>query len=253
MFDIVICDDEVILRRGLKSWVEKFDLPLKVSGEAGNGVQALELITRQEPFIALMDINMPGIAGLDVIEEVQKRGIRTRFIIISGHDEFQYAKRACHLNVADYLLKPVSKEELRALLEKLLKQIREEQLTQRIVVAEEETKEQKILSYVQQHFTEPSFSLQDLSDHFHLSQSYLTRLIKQETGHSFTGLLTRMRIDRAIALLVQHPDMKLVEIAERTGFASQHYFSRVFKERTGFPPADYRQYILREEKGGKQK
>ena len=68
MIDIVICDDEVILRNGLKSWVEKSGLPLKVSGTAGNGPQALELIAKQKPFIALMDVNMPGMAGLDVIE-----------------------------------------------------------------------------------------------------------------------------------------------------------------------------------------
>lgn len=111
------------MRRGLKSWVEKSGLPLKVSGMAANGVQALELIVSNRPEIALMDINMPGIAGLDVIEEVKKRGIETHFIIISGHDEFQYAKRACRLHVADYLLKPVCKEELRELLKELTDQL----------------------------------------------------------------------------------------------------------------------------------
>ena len=91
--------------------------------------------------------------------------------------------------------------------------------------------------------TKQQFSLGELAEEFHLSQSYITRIIKQETGSSFSELLTRMRIDRAVSLLVQNPDMKLVEIAERTGFASQHYFSRVFKEKVGFSPADYRRYI----------
>jgi two-component system response regulator YesN len=243
MIDIVICDDEVILRNGLKSWVEKSGLPLKVSGTAGNGPQALELIAKQKPFIALMDVNMPGMAGLDVIEEIQNRGIGTRFIIISGHDEFQYARRACHLGVVDYLLKPIDRGELVELLKKVLEQIRKEQLTQKVFVEKEDTTKEKILGYIQDHFTEQQFSLGQLAEEFHLSQSYVTRLIKQETGSSFSELLTRMRIDRAVSLLVQSPDMKLVEIAERTGFASQHYFSRVFKEKIGFSPADYREYI----------
>lgn len=243
MVDIVICDDEVILRNGLKSWVERSGLPLHVSGTAGNGLQALELIAQQKPFIDLMDINMPGMPGLDVIEEVQKRGIGTRFIIISGHDEFQYARRACHLNVVDYLLKPIDRGELMELLKKVLEQIRKEQLTQKVFVEKEDTTKEKILGYIQENFTKQQFSLGELADAFHLSQSYVTRLIKQETGSSFSELLTRMRIDRAVSLLVQSPDMKLVEIAERTGFASQHYFSRVFKEKVGFSPADYRQYI----------
>ena len=243
MIDIVICDDEVILRNGLKSWVEKSGLPLKVSGTAGNGPQALELIAKQKPFIALMDVNMPGMAGLDVIEEIQNRGIGTRFIIISGHDEFQYARRACHLGVVDYVLKPIDRGELVELLKKVLEQIRKEQLTQKVFVEKEDTTKEKILGYIQDHFTEQQFSLRQLAEEFHLSQSYVTRLIKQETGSSFSELLTRMRIDRAVSLLVQSPDMKLVEIAERTGFASQHYFSRVFKEKIGFSPADYREYI----------
>ena len=243
MIDIVICDDEVILRNGLKSWVEKSGLPLKVSGTAGNGPQALELTAKQKPFIALMDVNMPGMAGLDVIEEIQNRGIGTRFIIISGHDEFQYARRACHLGVVDYLLKPIDRGELVELLKKVLEQIRKEQLTQKVFVEKEDTTKEKILGYIQDHFTEQQFSLGQLAEEFHLSQSYVTRLIKQETGSSFSELLTRMRIDRAVSLLVQSPDMKLVEIAERTGFASQHYFSRVFKEKIGFSPADYREYI----------
>ena len=145
MVDIVICDDEVILRNGLKSWVERSGLPLHVSGTAGNGLQALELIAQQKPFIALMDINMPGMPGLDVIEEVQKRGIGTRFIIISGHDEFQYARRACHLNVVDYLLKPIDRGELMELLKKVLEQIRKEQLTQKVFVEKEDTTKEKIL------------------------------------------------------------------------------------------------------------
>ncbi len=159
MVDIVICDDEVILRNGLKSWVERSGLPLHVSGTAGNGLQALELIAQQKPFIALMDINMPGMPGLDVIEEVQKRGIGTRFIIISGHDEFQYARRACHLNVVDYLLKPIDRGELMELLKKVLEQIRKEQLTQKVFVEKEDTTKEKILGYIQENFTKQQFSL----------------------------------------------------------------------------------------------
>ncbi len=243
MIDLIICDDEVILRNGLKSLIEKSGLPLEVSGMAENGVQALELILEKQPFIALMDINMPGMSGLDVVEAVKAKGISTRFVIVSGQDDFEYARRACHLNVADYLLKPVRRNELVELLQKLLNQIREEQLMRRIEVVEEEGQEQKILRYIQAHFTEQSCSLGELAEEFNLSQSYLTRLIKQETGKAFSEYLSQLRIECAIDLMARYPDMKMVEIAERTGFASQHYFSRVFKEKTGFPPADYRRYI----------
>lgn len=92
MVNLIICDDELILRNGLKSWVETSGLPLKVTATAENGNRAMELIIQEQPFIALMDINMPGMSGLDIIEEAKKQHIKTRFIIITGHDEFQYAK-----------------------------------------------------------------------------------------------------------------------------------------------------------------
>lgn len=90
---------------------------------------------------------------------------------------------------------------------------------------------QKILEYIEKHFTEQSLSLGELSDHFHLSESYLTRLIKRETGCAFSEVLTKHRIGHAISLLKQYPDMKLVEVAERTGFASQHYFPGYLRNR----------------------
>ena len=152
MVNLIICDDELILRNGLKSWVETSGLPLKVTATAENGNRAMELIIQEQPFIALMDINMPGMSGLDIIEEAKKQHIKTRFIIITGHDEFQYAKRACHLNVVDYLLKPVDQEELMELLAKLLKDIRREYLPRQILAEKEQTTEQRILCYIQRTF-----------------------------------------------------------------------------------------------------
>ncbi len=86
MVNLIICDDELILRNGLKSWVETSGLPLKVTATAENGNRAMELIIQEQPFIALMDINMPGMSGLDIIEEAKKQHIKTRFIIITGHE-----------------------------------------------------------------------------------------------------------------------------------------------------------------------
>ena len=64
------------------------------------------------------------------------------------------------------------------------------------------------------------------------------------TIESQKGKDTLVRIEKSIEYLIQNPEMKLIEVSEKCGFSSQHYFSRIFKEKTGYPPIDYRKHIL---------
>ncbi|MDO5408807.1 MAG: helix-turn-helix transcriptional regulator, partial [Eubacteriales bacterium] len=102
------------------------------------------------------------------------------------------------------------------------------------------TLSERLLRYVQAHFTDSSLSLMTLADEFHLSPSYVTRLIKQESGKSFTELLNQYRLEHASRLLTTQKDLKLWAVADACGFSSQHYFSRIFKQETGYTPAEYR-------------
>lgn len=241
---LIICDDEAILRNGLKSLIEKSNLPVEIVALAANGNEALEVIQKYKPHIVLMDINMPGISGLSVIEQCSQNGVNPIFIIISGHDEFEYAQKACRLNVMDYLLKPINKAHLISLIEEAVEKIKKEQLTQHIFIRQPETTAQQIIKYVQENFDDSELSLNKLSRIFNLSESYITRIIKNETDSSFSNILINLRIKKSIEYLIQQPDMKLVEISEKCGFSSQHYFSRIFKEKIGFSPIDYRKNIL---------
>lgn len=248
MFDIIICDDEPTIRNGLKKLIERSGLPLTVSGLASNGLEAMDMIQTREPAVVLMDINMPGMSGLEVIEQTRFLEIPVIFIIISGYDEFQYAQKACHLEVADYLLKPINKEEFILLLEKIIKKLEQTRFTETPGVSavssdsetSQDTQSKRLLHYIQKNFTDNNLSLLQLSEEFHLSQSYVTRLVKQESGKSFTELLNQYRIEHAKKLLTGQKDRKLWAIAEECGFTSQHYFSRVFKQATGYTPAEYR-------------
>lgn len=244
MHRLMICDDEPVLRNGLKSLIEKSDLPVEITALAANGSEALEKILQYKPHIVLMDINMPGLSGLEVIQECRSRGLHVVFIILSGYDDFTYAQQACRLDVMDYLLKPIDKQHLLELIQNAVKKVEQEQLTRHILVQQPQNTAQQILQYIQDHFTDPELSLAQLASRFNLSDSYVTRIIKNETNSTFSALVTHLRLERAIEYLVNDPDMMLVQIAELCGFSSQHYFSRVFKESTGFSPADYRKNIL---------
>ena len=247
MLKILICDDEAIIRNGLKKAIEKFPLDINVIAMARHGEEALALIEEHKPAVVLMDINMPGMKGLDVIEQSNTISPKTQFIIISGHDEFEYAQRACRLNVFDYLLKPVDKENLFQVIQKACEHYIELVRTTNIYINEnaDNTLEEKAYSLILEKYLESDFSLQQLSDILNVSPSYTTRLVKQKCAMNFSDLINKLRIEQSMKLLAEPTDLKLWEISEAVGYSSQHYFSRVFKNITGYTPLEYRRLFFR--------
>lgn len=80
-----------------------------------------------------------------------------------------------------------------------------------------------------------------MADHLHISQSYITKIVKQKTGANFTDYLNNLRINMAIKILLDKDGNRTInEIAEMVGYNSQHYFSRAFKNYTGLSPLQYK-------------
>ncbi|RAU92159.1 response regulator [Paenibacillus sp. YN15] len=111
---ILIIEDEPLLRQGLIKRVKQFGLPISSIIEAGDGRQGLSKVLEEKPDIVITDIRMPEMNGLELIREVRKGKENIAFIIVSGYEEFEYAKKAVQYGVVDYLLKPVDHEELRS-------------------------------------------------------------------------------------------------------------------------------------------
>jgi len=129
MIKAVLIDDEYIVVEGLKAIINWDEFGIEVVGSASNGVSGLELIEKEKPDIIFTDINMPSMNGLTLIEKAKKIMPNSVFIIFSGYNEFEYARRAITLGVIDYLDKPVTTEKIEEALEKatvLLKQRAEE-------------------------------------------------------------------------------------------------------------------------------
>ncbi len=116
MIDLLICEDKPIVLMGLKKLIESLGLPLGKIYLAQDGEQAFELFAEHPISLVLTDIQMPGCNGLQLLRRMQQLRGGFQAIIISGHNDFEYAKTAIHLGIEDYLLKPVDPEELRAAL-----------------------------------------------------------------------------------------------------------------------------------------
>ena len=122
MIRIIIVEDEPAVARGLSKLIGQCHPDFQVLGICRNGKEGLQKILEEKPDLVFVDINMPVMNGLDMIEEVQKSGIQTRCIILTGYAEFEYARTAIRLGVSDYLLKPISPDTLEELLTACLEQ-----------------------------------------------------------------------------------------------------------------------------------
>lgn len=118
MIKVMIVDDEPYIRQGLGILIDWEKYGFQICGEASNGKEAAELLSHEIFDLVITDIKMPQMDGLELIsytwDNISKE---TRFIILSGFYEFEYAKKAIKYNVLDYILKPVQKEELVRVLE----------------------------------------------------------------------------------------------------------------------------------------
>ena len=120
---IIIAEDEPVILRGIVLTVTQLSSDYEIAALSQNGADALDKIQDLKPDIVITDIKMPVMDGLELIESASKASPHTVFVILTGYAEFEYAKRAMQLQVADYLLKPVDPDALENLLEKLTEQI----------------------------------------------------------------------------------------------------------------------------------
>jgi two-component system response regulator YesN len=118
MLKVLLADDEESIRTGLRKIIDWETCGYEICGEAANGQEAAEQIKRLHPDLVILDIRMPGMSGIDVLKTVSDQektdasGKKTKFIILSGYSDFQYAQEALNHGACGYLVKPVDEEEL---------------------------------------------------------------------------------------------------------------------------------------------
>lgn len=125
MYKLLIVDDEFMVIESISNIVHKFLPQIQVVGTAENGRKAIELAEELRPDLILIDIEMPGINGLEAIREIKKR-LKCHFVVISAYDYFSYAKEAITEGVLEYILKPFNKEEIMGVLNKFISNIENE-------------------------------------------------------------------------------------------------------------------------------
>jgi two-component system response regulator YesN len=244
-WSVLIAEDESLIRRHLARKPAENCPAFEVVGEAADGQEALEAVAELYPDVLVTDIRMPMMDGLQLTREVYDAFPDFRVVIVSGYDEFSYAKTALALGVKDYLLKPVTEEELRSVMSRLAIQLdaEEKRLDGEHPDVSESASQEELVSavkeYLRAHFAE-AISLAELAARFHVNPPYLTRVFKRHGGVAPVRCLRDLRISHARKLLGERPSLEIKEIAAMVGCPDQGYFSRVFKQAVGTGPQEYR-------------
>ena len=120
MYRALIVDDEDIIKIGLKTIIDWEQLGFEIVGTAEDGLEAIKKVEELSPDLIITDIIMPRMDGIELMEELKKRGFAGKIIVLSNYGEVDYVKRAMKLGAEDYILKvSYSKEEFAVLLKKM--------------------------------------------------------------------------------------------------------------------------------------
>lgn len=235
MIDVIIVDDERLIRQGIARGINWSQIKCRVVALAENGQEGLSLICKHKPGLVITDIRMPLLSGLDMIKQAKEHVPDTDYIVLSGYDDFSYARKAIGCGVLDYLLKPIDEEEL------------EKKIKDYIIEKKKECRHcgnplvDRILEYTEYNFQNRQLSLAWLCENLiYKNTDYVGRLFKKHTGISFQTHLNRKRIDQACVLLKDKNLKKIYEISEDCGFPPDgQYFSTQFKSVMGMTPRQY--------------
>lgn len=277
MYRLLVADDEMIERAVLVQMLEEELGDQCQIFQAENGREALEIYEKEKIQIAILDIEMPGITGIQAAQKIREQDKDCCIIFLTAFDEFSYAKKAITIKALDYLLKPYDEKELLLVLDEAMRMVDEHQVDAgRKAMAEtaagsadaaemngnpaEETSgenagevrdeapmvETRLTDLIYQYIKDNymfDISMQEVARTMNYSEAYFCKLFKQYFGKNFTAYLTEYRIETAKKML-QTPTVNIKEIGKAVGYADSNYFAKVFKRVTGESPSEYRGHDL---------
>lgn len=254
MYKLFIADDEYEKVEGMITLIDWSNNNIEICGQASNGATALDAITQLKPDVVLLDIRMPKLSGIEILETMGNMGYDTKFIILSGYDNFSYAQKAIQLKAADYLLKPCRPDEILTAVLQAIKILELERSSKKIIrIYNAKYTEylddpnnninvsllvRKAIEFIKNNYYK-DLTLQSVASEIFISSGYLSQIFKQETGVNFVDYLNKYRIEKS-KCLISELHLKNYEVAEKVGFRDEKYFSQMFKKYVGFTPSEFR-------------
>ena len=232
--NLLIADDENLELKVLEKTVKKYFVDELEIFASSNGRKASQICDEVKPDIALLDIEMPGMNGIELAKYIKEKNTECIIIFITAYDRFDYAIEAMHIKAFDYLLKPWKEERLCELINTAIENVRSMQKTDSIVHSQKDV----IKDYIDRNYKK-DISAKDVAGILGYSDVYFSKVFKQLFDDNFINYLTKIRIDRA-KLLLKDVSFNIKEVGKSVGYADSNYFTKVFKRSVGMSPSEYR-------------
>lgn len=232
--NLLIADDENLELKVLEKTIKKHFVDELEIFASSNGRKASQICDEVKPDIALLDIEMPGMNGIELAKYIKEKYANCIIIFITAYDRFDYAIEAMHIKAFDYLLKPWKEERLCELINTAIENVRGMQKTDGIVHSQKDI----IKDYIDRNYKK-DISTKDVAGILGYSDVYFSKVFKQLFDDNFINYLTKIRIDRAKVLL-KDVSFNIKEVGKSVGYADSNYFTKVFKRSVGMSPSEYR-------------
>ena len=236
---LLIADDEDTIRNGIAKYIQLHTDRFDKIYLAANGREALDIIFRDKPDIMFLDVQMPLMTGIEVMQEARRADALPYTMILSAYDEFKYCQQALRLGAKEYLLKPVRSSDILQMANHAADELFGAEEKNRMELTEEKNHLVELArEYVEEHYYE-NLMLADVAQKVGISAGYLSTLFQKQMSKGFVDYLNEVRIEYACTYLRQSY-LKTYEIAYKVGFRDEKYFSKVFKKIKGQSPSEYR-------------
>lgn len=249
MYKLLVVDDEPYIIEGIKRMLDWQRYGFGRIEGALDYSEAVNKAVELRPDVALVDICIGESKGYELIEKLDVLGLPTCYIMMSGYDEFEYARRCISAGAKDYLLKPLSRETLAQAVERVLQRDLHAELPAQ---QDEESRDpvlglpydsfsnltNKVLLIVQGEYMR-NLSLKLVAEKFKMNATYLGQIFLKETKIKFSEYLMAYRMRQA-RRLIETGDEKVSVIARQVGYGNLNYFYTHFKAYYGVSPSDLR-------------
>lgn len=248
---LLVVDDEYFARQGIMDGVNWEVLDFDEVLQADSYTRAVEVMTGTPVEVLLCDIEMPDESGLELIAWVNANRPDTECIILSCHDEFDFARQAVRLDCLEYILKPARYDYVTQVLKKACERVEEKQrqtffegygklYIDKLAGEKKESSVdvvEKVTEYIDAHLSE-ELSVKTLANMAYVSPDHLTRSFKKRLQVTVSDYILQKRMALAGELL-KKPGLTVTMVSDTVGFGNYSYFTEQFKRYYGITPREY--------------
>ncbi|MBQ3078708.1 MAG: helix-turn-helix domain-containing protein [Clostridia bacterium] len=250
MFDCIIAVNSLEHVEKIRVYLQQGGFPVNVIGALTEGEGLFKIISEFQVDVLIIEADLKNMMGFQALKEALQPQPHCAVVLASEREDFSYehASQAIEAGVQGYILLPVEEKHLSRAMGSVLKYLYDHNagnnsLSGAEPIKQEPAEESKsaelaesIYRFIEKNHVQP-LQIKDIMNHFHISESYVNRLLMKNFGNSFKKILNRARLEEARKLLREKPNLPINEIAISVGYQDVYYFYRLYKATMGVTPS----------------